>query len=556
MKEYKSKTGGRPLYNEDIHNLQELALSMTEFLNGSKLSFVLSGCEITVRNGNGGETTRSISSGYVYLNGKIRHVEARDIGTVPLPVYICERNTDTGNSISYADKTSDEQFIDYEAEIRTSQETLSGQYIEADSDERGFPDVKTSFFNHYSLIKDTDLEQYVKSLTTFGNGIKTALVRLLKSNVSADLTIDTEGNLVITLGNHLDHQYSMVLYRATGELGVNDNGKPVWKMSVNDDGTLNMPPMSMGDIKINGKVDAGDVIAAAIDSASVTTKTLECVDKGSGETYLQSGTEIVDGIGVDEGKWLSPFLKFIGRNGNVTSTMLMHLFGNTMRLGNGDISVDLQLNGTTRQLELNRALKAPSIVSAGDIYENGKKLEDIYLKKATDKVEGDGNGWFNLINANTGEPIPGLMIRNKYDILLQIKGSIPKDLLQYPYGGSSYMARLPIRVPEGFGFGDAEELAIGSSFYSTFNGYNRNIPTNGSNKALFTFVATLNPMGMGGHSSSDTVADCILGVKADRYLYIFGARFQDGCYWNGHHNDGCAPYAKGEVPLNIRTLMT
>lgn len=550
MKEYKSKTGGRPLYNEDMHNLQELALSITEFFGGSGLSFVLSGCEITARNGEGGDMARSVSSGYVYLNGKVRRVEAREIGSVPLPVYICEKDIDTGNGITYADMTSDEQYIDYGAEVRTSQETLSGQYITADDDTQGFPNVKTCFFNHYSLIKDTDLEQYVKSLTTFGNGIKTAFVKLLKANASADVTIDTDGNLVMTLGNYLDHQYSLMLYKTTGELGICDNGKPMWKMGVNADGKLIMPPMSVGDIAINGKAEAGEVKADTIEATSVSVKSIECKDNENDTSYMLIGAEETEGKNVDEGKWKAPYLRFTSKSGNTVAETLIRIYGNTINLSNGKMSVDLQLNPTSRKLDFDKGLHAPEIVSEGDIYENGKKLEDTYLKKAT----GD-NGWHELVNANTGEAIPGLKVRNKYDMLLQIKGTIPKELLQYPYEGSNYMARLPIRVPETISFGDSEGMPIGSSFHSTLDGSNRNIPTDASNKALFTFVATLSPMGIAGHSSSKVDADCILAVKSDRYLYLLGARFADGCCWNGRHFDNNAPYALGDVVLNLRTLM-
>lgn len=549
MKEYKSKAGGRPLYNEDIQNLQELSLSMTEFLKGSGLSFVLSGCEITSRSTDDGLVARSVSSGYVFLNGKIRKVEARDIGTVPPPVYICERNTSTGNGITYADRTSDEQFIDYEGEVRTSQETLSGQYLTSE-DGNAFPDVKTAFFNHYSLVKDTGVEQYVRSFTTFGNGIKTAIVKLLKSNVSADVTIDQDGNFTVILGTYLEHQYSLVFYRESGELGVNDNGKPVWRMSVNADGTITMPPMSLGDIIVNGNVDAADIVANTVRAVTVTADSLVCTDRTNELMYLRSGMEEIDGNG--EGKWLAPFLKFIAKSGTVTSETLVHIFRNTVRIGTPSMSVDFRLDNERRELNVSRTVHAPNLVSDGDIYENGQKLSDVYLKKATN-TSGD-SGWVNLINARTGEPIPGLMARNKYDILLQIRGTIPKDILQYPYGGSSYMAKLPIRIPEELSFGDTEEAPIGNSYYATFGGGGMNIPVKSTVNVLFTFVATLSPIGIGGHSPEVNV-DCVLGVKSDRCLYLLGARFPDGCTWNGHNDDSCAPYALDDVALNIRTLM-
>lgn len=81
MKEYVAETGGRYTYSDDILNLQELALSLNALFDGCSGGFVISGCEV-----NGGE----ISSGYVWLNGKIRYFEGcRD---AVMPYYIYEMN--------------------------------------------------------------------------------------------------------------------------------------------------------------------------------------------------------------------------------------------------------------------------------------------------------------------------------------------------------------------------------------------------------------------------------------------------------------------------------
>ncbi len=48
MKEYRSRNSGRYIFNEDMHNLQDLALSPTEMFKDCGLDFVISGCKITV----------------------------------------------------------------------------------------------------------------------------------------------------------------------------------------------------------------------------------------------------------------------------------------------------------------------------------------------------------------------------------------------------------------------------------------------------------------------------------------------------------------------------
>ena len=84
MKEYVASTGGRYTYVDDILNLQELALSMTAIFSGCE-NFIVSGCEVT---GN------TVSSGYVWINGKVRYFEG--CNTAMFPYYIYEKNgTDT-----------------------------------------------------------------------------------------------------------------------------------------------------------------------------------------------------------------------------------------------------------------------------------------------------------------------------------------------------------------------------------------------------------------------------------------------------------------------------
>lgn len=82
MKEFTSQTGGRFTYVDDFLNLQELALAFGEIFTDCD-NFIVSGCEVS---GN------SISAGLVYLNGKLRVVEAVPSITGGWPQYIYEVN--------------------------------------------------------------------------------------------------------------------------------------------------------------------------------------------------------------------------------------------------------------------------------------------------------------------------------------------------------------------------------------------------------------------------------------------------------------------------------
>lgn len=82
MKEFTSQTGGRFTYVDDLLNLQELALAFSEIFTDCD-NFIVSGCEVN---------DNSISAGIVYLNGKLRTVEAVPAITGGWPQFIYEKN--------------------------------------------------------------------------------------------------------------------------------------------------------------------------------------------------------------------------------------------------------------------------------------------------------------------------------------------------------------------------------------------------------------------------------------------------------------------------------
>ena len=90
MKEFTSQTGGRHTYIDDILNLQDLALAFSSVFSECE-NFIISGCQVS-------DTT--ISSGYVYINGKIRYCAGTNAAT-KWPMYIYESNYT--EKVSYAD---------------------------------------------------------------------------------------------------------------------------------------------------------------------------------------------------------------------------------------------------------------------------------------------------------------------------------------------------------------------------------------------------------------------------------------------------------------------
>lgn len=88
MKEYVAETGGRYTYSDDIINLQELAISMSSIFDGCS-DFIISGCTVE---------DSTISSGYVWLGGKVRRFEGAVDAVFPYYIYESNRH----ESVVYA----------------------------------------------------------------------------------------------------------------------------------------------------------------------------------------------------------------------------------------------------------------------------------------------------------------------------------------------------------------------------------------------------------------------------------------------------------------------
>ena len=235
MKEYKSKEGGRHLYNDDMHNLQDLALSVTEMFRNSGQSFVINGCNVTTVNSVGGAVT-TVTEGYVWLGNKIRKVEQRVMTGIPFPIHIVAVD-DPGPQLTYADNTTGEgaeEYTEYKGVIRTNTETISGSFISTDSSNQ-FPSLRTSFFNQYSLVKSVTTEQQVTSPTRFtGTTYMSQPFIFNPSNPqqNAKMSVDANGNLTITLGS-ATNAYRLVFEKSTGILSLrNSASNIIWKIGV------------------------------------------------------------------------------------------------------------------------------------------------------------------------------------------------------------------------------------------------------------------------------------------------------------------------------------
>ena len=169
MKEYRSRNSGRYIFNEDMHNLQDLALSPTEMFKDCGLDFVISGCKITVEDVDTDDDYHvelSVTSGYVFLGNRIRPVPAFSMDLNPsaainsIAIYATQP---VAPQITYYNGDTDYQYNDYAAEVRVNYTPQTGDLFllaVAKSPGYEFPNLRTAFFAHYCMVNNGGAGMY------------------------------------------------------------------------------------------------------------------------------------------------------------------------------------------------------------------------------------------------------------------------------------------------------------------------------------------------------------------------------------------------------------
>lgn len=176
MKEFQYKNGGRRLYNEDIARLQELALSITSIFKGCDLNFVVSGCEVQ-RNLSAGYESRidiTVSTGFVWLNGKLREVAERTIENAPssyIPVILAS-DVKNDSMIRYANGSTGPCYYDYGAVVNVGDvsDYSSDSAIIYDATTRKFPNLYDFFALYCIGINDEDWQDLKHGAVTMAGG--------------------------------------------------------------------------------------------------------------------------------------------------------------------------------------------------------------------------------------------------------------------------------------------------------------------------------------------------------------------------------------------------
>lgn len=200
MKEYYSELGGRHLYSSDIKNLQELALAFAQLFKGANVNFVLSGCKATGSNEH--SNVRDYTEGYVYLDGRICHVDAAEnVSGNNLKIVLKQRN---GGNIPYADGTYHPQYVEYYGEY-VNDTITDTPYIAAYSynAQMYFPDLKL-------FLKKWVILQSLEGVDDSGYSPT--------QDIYTSLSVHN-----ILSGTSLESEQNVSLYRGKYQINVDDN---------------------------------------------------------------------------------------------------------------------------------------------------------------------------------------------------------------------------------------------------------------------------------------------------------------------------------------------
>lgn len=218
MKEFVSQTGGRYTYIDDIINLQELSLAFSHIFDGCE-NFIISGCNVSGTN---------ISSGFVYINGKIRYCSGTT-GVSKWPMYIYENNsTENVSYVGSLDKAGRELYgCALSSSVPITNDKITGkmpQFIMIEKDGNA-QRIDNAFFGKYALlINPRSTSQTVNKPVKFTD------------ETSFEKNINVKSGVNITRGNSSGSVY----YGNSGELVFQSKTtqNTICKLLITDHGEL------------------------------------------------------------------------------------------------------------------------------------------------------------------------------------------------------------------------------------------------------------------------------------------------------------------------------
>lgn len=343
MIEFSAQTGGRHTYVDDILNLQDLSLAINKMFDGCD-NFVISGCEVNgVR----------ISSGFVYINGKIRYFPGTN-AVASFPVYLAEYNYT--ESVAYADSADKVGRTVYSVQALTlppnTTDAVTGnvpEYILIRSDNTK-DTINDAFFGKYALILNTDSEQEVagavsfKSIVSLVEAVNSGAYKIRSGYSQCNIEYSQDGTLVIR--SVVDSDYSIQLTK---------EGDLLFKAGT----------QTIAGINAAGRITASSVIATTV--------------KG-GNIAITNSAIYNDGVNADDG---SLDLNCVGFDGGYTKFR-------DLRIGDGKGTTVVFIDGSEHEMQIAAQITATSSYSGITLQHTTMGKSNPALVKVIDWKDKDG----------------------------------------------------------------------------------------------------------------------------------------------------------------------
>lgn len=309
MNEFNAQTGGRYVYVDDVLNLQDLALAFGRVFDECD-NFIISGCEVS------GST---ISAGYVYLNGKIRHFSGAS-GITVWPQYLYENNST--ESVHYASGNTkigrNIYGVSIGSSIPTTADALTGKVpVSMVITQSGGTLMKDAFFGKYALVLNS-----------------ATLSQVLNGTLKIDGDLEVTGN-VRSLQNH----YRIIESQATFDASFSDgslNLKTLYDSSNNSYIVSMENGVGVG-VYVNGTLvsttNANGILLPGNIQASLGT--LGCIGLSNSGIYNQTDATNSGTVNIN----------VVGYNGE------QQYFRNTV-IGNGKGTAVLSVNGQNQTVSI------------------------------------------------------------------------------------------------------------------------------------------------------------------------------------------------------------